>query len=88
MNKKLKAHIKIDTGMNRIGLNYKEAPEFIRKVLACKEMQLCGIFSHLACSEDEEITKMQAERFNFVREQFPEVTSHLLKTNISARARP
>ena len=34
--KPVKVHIKIDTGMNRIGLNYKEAPEFINKILILK----------------------------------------------------
>ncbi|MCQ2958214.1 MAG: alanine racemase [Candidatus Gastranaerophilales bacterium] len=78
--KPVKVHIKIDTGMNRIGLNYKDAPEFINKILNTKEIEICGIFSHLACAEDEEITKMQIERFNFVREQFPQFPAHILNT--------
>ena len=76
----VKAHIKIDTGMNRIGLYYKDAPEFINKVLNMKEVEICGIFSHLACAEDREITKMQSERFKFVQEKFPQIKAHLLNT--------
>ena len=76
----VKVQVKVDTGMNRIGLFYKDAPDFIRKILNTKEIQLCGIFSHLACAEDIEITKMQAERFKFVQEQFPQIKAHLLNT--------
>ena len=76
----IKVHVKVDTGMNRIGLCYKDAPEFIEKILNMKEVELCGIFSHLACAEDKEITKMQAERFKFVREKFPNIKAHLLNT--------
>ena len=78
--KPVKVYVKIDTGMNRIGLNHKDAPEFIKEVLNTKEMELCGIFSHLACAEDEEITKMQIERFSFVQKQFPELPAHILNT--------
>jgi len=78
--KPVKVHVKIDTGMNRIGLSYKEAPEFINKILSLKEVNLCGIFSHLACAEDKEITKMQSDRFTFVKEQFPQIKAHLLNT--------
>ena len=78
--KPLKVHVKVDTGMNRIGLSYKNAPEFINKILSYKEIELKGIFSHLACAEDKEITAMQAERFEFVQKQFPQIPAHLLNT--------
>ena len=80
LKKPVKVHVKIDTGMNRIGLYYKNAPEFIQKVLNMKEVEVCGIFSHLACAEDREVTKMQAERFKFVQEMFPQLKAHLLNT--------
>ena len=78
--KPTKVHVKIDTGMNRIGLYYKDAPEFIDKILGMKEIQLCGIFSHLACAENPQTTKMQAERFKFVQEKYPNIKAHLLNT--------
>ena len=76
----VKVHVKIDTGMNRIGLYYKDAPEFINEVLKMKEIQLDGIFSHLACAEDREKTEIQSQRFKFVQEQFPNLRAHLLNT--------
>ena len=76
----VKVQVKVDTGMNRIGLYYKDAPQFIEQILKLKEIELCGIFSHLACAEDREVTKMQSERFIFVQEKFPNIKAHLLNT--------
>ncbi len=78
--KPVKVHIKVDTGMNRIGLSYKDADLFIKKVLSFKEVDVCGIFTHLACAEDEKITKIQAERFESVRKNFMHIPSHILNT--------
>lgn len=68
--KKVKAHIKLDTGMNRIGLNALEAVEFIKKVQKSDFIDLNGIFSHLACAEDETETKRQFDKFD-------EIISHI-----------
>ena len=56
---KPKVHIKLDTGMNRIGLSCKEAIEFIKKVQASDFVDLKGVFTHLANAEDVEKTKKQ-----------------------------
>jgi Alanine racemase len=51
--KKVKTHIKVDTGMNRIGVGFADAESFIKNVQTCDFIDLKGIFSHLACAEDE-----------------------------------
>jgi len=51
LKKKPQVQIKIDTGMNRIGLSYKNAPNYINKVLGIRQIELKGVFSHLACAE-------------------------------------
>ncbi len=56
---KTKAHIKLDTGMNRIGVERDKAVEFIKKVQKNEAIELQGIFTHFACAEDEEKTKEQ-----------------------------
>ena len=66
---KTKAHIKLDTGMNRIGLVHEKAVEFIKKVQNSKAIELQGIFTHLACSEDREKTKKQLDIYNDVVSQ-------------------
>ena len=59
----VKAHIKIDTGMNRIGVRAEEAVEFIKKVQKLEYINLQGIFSHLANSDNEERTKDQLDKW-------------------------
>ncbi len=49
--KRLKVHLKIDTGMERIGVREYEAEALIRKSLACSHLEIEGIFTHFANSE-------------------------------------
>lgn len=64
--KKLKAHVKVDTGMNRIGISYKEAPEFIKYVKDAPYIDLKGVFAHFADVENKKITKKQIDNFKYV----------------------
>src|SRR5574344_1682336 len=68
-DKKVKAHIKLDTGMNRIGVCKNEAVDFIKKVQNCGFIDLKGIFSHLANGEIEEKTEKQFEIFDNIISQ-------------------
>ena len=59
----IKAHVKVDTGMNRIGIRAEEAVKFIKKVQKLDCINLQGIFSHLANSDNEERTKAQLDKW-------------------------
>ncbi len=61
---KTKAHIKLDTGMNRIGVQKEEALNYIKRVQKSEAIELQGIFTHFACAEDEEITNEQLNIWN------------------------
>jgi len=50
-NSPFRIHIKIDTGMGRIGLLYKEASGFIKKIHKLKFINIEGVFTHLACAD-------------------------------------
>lgn len=80
--KKVKTHIKVDTGMNRIGVSEKEAVSFIKKVQESEFIDLQGIFSHLACAECVEESKKQFEKFNEIISQVDteNVILHILNT--------
>src|SRR6202790_3899005 len=62
-------HLKIDTGMNRLGIASGDVECFARQLGKCKNLQLTGIFSHFASSEvftDTSVgqqTREQEERF-------------------------
>src|SRR5467141_2182098 len=43
-------HLKIDTGMNRLGVASRNMDCFARQLGKCKHVQLTGIFSHFASS--------------------------------------
>lgn len=60
---KPKVHVKIDTGMNRIGVRPDEAVEFIQKIQKCDFIDLEGIFTHFATAETEELALRQYEKF-------------------------
>jgi alanine racemase len=44
-------HLKIDTGMNRLGIPPSEIPAFARALAACPHLRLAGTFTHIASSE-------------------------------------
>ena len=52
---RLKVHLKIDTGMERVGVHYYEAEEFILKASACSHLEVEGVYTHLANSELAEL---------------------------------
>lgn len=64
---KVNAHIKIDTGMHRLGFD-KEDVESIATVFSLKNIKVCGIYTHLCASDsidekDVSFTNMQIESF-------------------------
>ena len=61
---KTKAHIKLDTGMNRIGVQKNSAVEFIKKVQKSDAIELQGIFTHFANAETEDKTIEQLKIWN------------------------
>ncbi len=64
--KKIKLHIKVDTGMNRIGITPdEEGLKFIDALQGCKELEVEGIFTHFARADetDKSNAEKQLERF-------------------------
>lgn len=65
-----KVHLKIDTGMERIGVHYYNAETLLEESLKCKHITIEGIFSHFANADAYDLTsaKLQLERFKEVLE--------------------
>ena len=61
---KPKVHVKIDTGMNRIGVRAEEAVEFIDQIRQARYLNFEGIFTHLASAEEEDTTREQVNTWN------------------------
>lgn len=68
LGKKAKVHLKVDTGMERIGVHYYNADKLLEAALDCRHVEVEGIFSHFANSDDADLThaSLQLERFNEV----------------------
>jgi alanine racemase len=67
--KRVSFHLKMDTGMNRLGIAPGDIECFARQLAKCKHLELGGVFTHFASSEVltntrvGEQTRQQEERF-------------------------
>ena len=68
MGVKAKVHLKIDTGMERIGVHYYNAHTILERSLKCPNIEVEGIFSHFANADSNDLAHahLQLERFNEV----------------------
>jgi alanine racemase len=68
MGVKAKVHLKIDTGMERIGVHYYSAHTIQETALKCANVEVEGIFSHFANADSRDLAhaRLQLERFNEV----------------------
>ena len=59
-------HIKLDTGMHRMGFVGEELPELMDRIAGSPEVRVQSIFSHLCtadCLDQDEFTELQLKRF-------------------------
>ena len=83
--KRIKTHLKIDTGMERIGVREYEAEALIEKSLSCSQLNVEGIFTHFANSEtlesiglpiaDSKLSDSKLLKASLQLERFQEVLS-------------
>jgi alanine racemase len=69
LNKKIIVHIKLDTGMNRLGMVYND--EIIDTILEISKLDnliIEGIFTHFAAADeiDKEYTRQQVEKYKYI----------------------
>lgn len=68
----LRIHLKLETGMNRLGFSEEQLPELEDYLADRQRIQVVSIFTHLAASEDsseDEFSKLQIERFQAAYQQ-------------------
>ncbi|WP_428025948.1 alanine racemase [Arcobacter sp.] len=69
LNENMKIHIKLDTGMNRLGMSFSE--ETIESILNISKLNgliIEGIFTHFAVADeiDKQYTRQQVEKFTHI----------------------
>ena len=80
----LNIHLKLDTGMRRLGIEENEIVELL-KILAFSNLHITSIFSHLSASENDQyddFTNGQVSRFKTMYKQIVEVLGYRPKRHI------
>lgn len=63
-NLRPKVHIKIDTGMGRLGVWHTDGEKFIKAVAKCRNIEIEGVYTHFPSADtDGEFTKKQIRDF-------------------------
>lgn len=64
MRTRLRVHLKIDTGMGRLGVLVNDAMPFYRQLVSLQNLEVEGIYTHFADADrDEDYTAYQAAEF-------------------------
>uniref|UniRef100_A0A7C3YWP0 Alanine racemase n=1 Tax=Desulfobacca acetoxidans TaxID=60893 RepID=A0A7C3YWP0_9BACT len=65
LGKKVRAHLKVDTGMGRLGLNPPEVVPFLESLKNYSHLEILGLISHLATADeaDKAYTQRQLQEF-------------------------
>jgi len=76
-------HLKLDTGMHRLGFEEQDIPELIVRLKNNKHIRIQSVFSHLVGSDEAEhdgFTKIQVEKFRKMSDQIiPVFGYHVLR---------
>lgn len=88
-NKKINAHIKFNTGMNRYGFDYKEIEDIAKKIKENSFLNIKSICSHLSSADDVNNIKFNLNQINnfkkvsskFERLVKKKINKHLLNSH-------
>jgi alanine racemase len=58
---RLPVHVEVDTGMRRMGVAPEAAPELLASLAADPRLALEGVYSHLACADEPDLTPSLAQ---------------------------
>ncbi|BAZ68268.1 alanine racemase [Fischerella sp. NIES-4106] len=58
-------HVKLDTGMSRLGTNWQQACEFVQLVQSLPLLKIASVYSHLATADSHDPTVMQLQHRRF-----------------------
>ncbi len=68
LGKTVKVHIKLDTGMGRIGfLPCEQSVETVSQIAKLPHLEIEGLFSHFACADETDKTSAKAQLDAFIR---------------------
>jgi alanine racemase len=85
----VKVHLKIDTGMNRLGIKPKQALVFVGFLKKCQHLQIEGIYTHLSLAANknsQDFTQKQIKLFKQTIEIFEKEGFRFRYKHVSATA--
>ena len=60
-------HIKIDSGMHRLGFYREELPQFIERLRSTRAVRVASVFSHLAGSDEEQFDAFTLQQIGYYK---------------------
>lgn len=72
-------HVKVDTGMGRVGIEWQNAVDFIKRITPFAGIELHGLYTHFATSDERDKTyaRVQFARFKQIVQQLENERIHI-----------
>ncbi|MCC0177712.1 alanine racemase [Waterburya agarophytonicola K14] len=65
LGKSLPVHLKLDTGMSRLGTNWQDANSFVSLVKSLSNLKIASIYSHFSTADESDRTTMNLQHQRF-----------------------
>jgi alanine racemase len=79
---RLGCHLKIDTGMNRLGLRHDNLDRTLPELMASRNLEIVAVYTHFATADDPDSALFQTQR-----ERFEQALSRLPTLGVTPRLR-
>ncbi len=82
-------HLKLDTGMHRLGFVEEELPQLIERLHAASEVRVATIFTHLCCADmpdEDPFTRQQIARFEQMSSRLTAALDYPVRRHVAASA--
>ncbi len=79
---RLRCHLKIDTGMNRLGLRHDNLEHTLPELIASRNLEIVAVYTHFATADDPDSPLFQTQR-----ERFEQVLARLPELGVTPRLR-
>lgn len=78
VGKSARVHLKVDTGMGRLGVPAKQAPDLIAAIQESENVELSGVYTHFATADerDRTATQQQLDLFQSILPEQSSLTIH------------
>ena len=76
---RLRCHLKIDTGMNRLGLRHDNLEITLPDLMAGRNLEIVAVYTHFATADDPDSPLFQTQR-----ERFEQVLARLPQLGVSS----